>query len=407
MKVLIIAHDVGSEKMGMLFRPYYIAQGLKKRGHEVEIISASYSRVRKTNPKVKNDLEKHLIEGIPYHWLKSLRFSGNSIRRAIGMALFSAKLWWYAPYFARIFKADAVIASSPHPLIAWGANRISKLTQGNFFFEVRDIWPLSLNELGGMSTKHPFYLLCQAAEDYAYRNAKKVISLLPYAFEHMQTRGLKKENFICIPNGLDELEVKEALSPEIAKKILDFKKNHDTLVCYAGAHSLANSLESLIYAFSLLKEEKNLGLVLIGDGSEKEKLLYKSQNLNLTNVLFLDPISKKQIPTLLDMIDIAYIGLKKTPLFKHGISPNKLIDYMASGKAILYAIDTDRDPVQESQCGIKVKSDNPESIKEGILSLHKLNRSELTEMGEKGRAWVMSNLRYSVLLNQYEKEILK
>lgn len=173
MKVLIIAHDVGSKEMGMLFRPYYIAQGLKARGHEVEVITASYSRVRRINPVIKSDLETQVIEGVPYHWIKSLKFSGNTLQRALGMFLFSFKLWWYARYFAKRFKADAVIASSPHPLVIWGAARIAKITGGNLFFEVRDIWPLSMHELSGMKTTHPFYILCQWAEDFAYKHSKK------------------------------------------------------------------------------------------------------------------------------------------------------------------------------------------------------------------------------------------
>ena len=86
MNVFIIAHDVGSQKMGMVFRPYYVAQGLKHRGYGVEVITATYSRVRIKNPLDRKNLDTDMIEGIPYHWLRSMTFTSNSFRRAIGMS---------------------------------------------------------------------------------------------------------------------------------------------------------------------------------------------------------------------------------------------------------------------------------------------------------------------------------
>ncbi|UOF02230.1 glycosyltransferase family 4 protein [Bdellovibrio reynosensis] len=404
MKVLIIAHDVGSKEMGMLFRPYHIAQGLKSRGHEVEIITASYSRVRRVNPSIENDLECSQVEGIKYHWLKSLKFSGNSLQRALGMFLFSFKLWWYSSYFAKILKADAVIASSPHPFIIWGAHKIARKAGGNLFFEVRDIWPLSMGEIGGMHKKHPFYILCQMAEDYAYKNSKKVISLLPYAFEHMESRGLKKEKFVFIPNGFDDdfIKNRQSLAPELQTDLAHFKEKHCCLVGYVGAHGAANSLESIITAFSLIPKESKIGLVLVGDGSEKKMLISKAEKLGLDNILFLNPVSKYQIPSVLDFIDIAYIGLKKSTVFKFGVSPNKLIDYMAMGKPILYAIDTERDPVSESNCGYKVPSDQPDGLAKAIIDVCSKPIDELHSKGQKGKDWVEKNISYSVLLTRME-----
>lgn len=408
MKILIIAHDVGSKDMGMLFRPYYIAQGLKARGHEVEVITASYSRVRRKNPVIRKDLETHEVEGIPYHWIKSLKFSGNSIQRALGMFWFSFKLWKFAGYFAKQMKADAVIASSPHPLIIWGAHRIAKKTRAKLIFEVRDIWPLSMHELSGMRKCHPFYILCQWAEDFAYKNSDKVVSLLPYAYEHMKSRGLAQSKFLCIPNGLDEADFKsaEALPAEIKSRIEDFRSAYPQILGYAGAHGLANSLESLVDAAALIKPGSGIGVLLVGDGAEKPALIEKAKSKNLENVLFIPPISKRHIPAILDLFDVAYIGLKKSPLFKFGISPNKLIDYMAAGKPVLYAIDTDRDPVAESSCGVKVPADDPQALALALTALLQRSESELKEMGQRGKIWVEKNLSYPVLLDQLE-EVLK
>lgn len=402
MKVLIIAHDIGSKEMGMLFRPYYIAQGLKEKGLTVEVITASYSSVRRINPTISYNLECHNIDGILYHWIKSIPFKGNSIQRAIGMIWFSFKLWWFAEYFKNKIKPDAVIASSPHPFVIWGAHRIAQKSKADLYFEVRDIWPLTMHELSGMNPKHPFYVICQWAEDFAYRKSKKVISLLPYAYEHMKTRGLAKEKFVFIPNGFDENDIKnkQPLNKTMLKTIINFKKQYPFVVGYTGAHGLANSLTTLIDALNLLKNNNRIGLILIGSGSERNRLIEKTKLLNLKNILFLEPVSKQQVMSVLEHFDIAYIGLKKSDLFKFGVSPNKLIDYMALAKPVIYAIDSERDPVQESGCGFKVESDNPENLAITIEKMSKMEPLFLHELGQKGYRWVKANISYDVLIEK-------
>jgi hypothetical protein len=97
------------------------------------------------------------------------------------MAAFSAALQIDAGRLARETMPDVVIASSPHPLVIYGAEQIARHSGAVLCFEVRDLWPLTLIELGKMSRRHPFVSLMQRVEDYAYRVSDKVISLLPNA----------------------------------------------------------------------------------------------------------------------------------------------------------------------------------------------------------------------------------
>ncbi|MFD2270333.1 glycosyltransferase [Undibacterium arcticum] len=109
-------------------------------------------------------------------------------------------------HLAQSFKPDVVIASSTYPMDIWPARRIAKLAQAKLVYEVHDLWPLSPMELGGMSKWHPFIMLVQAAEDYAYRHADVVISMLPKVQEYMQSRGLAPHKLHIVPNGIDPTE---------------------------------------------------------------------------------------------------------------------------------------------------------------------------------------------------------
>ena len=69
MNIILINHYAGSPEMGMEFRPYYFAREWVKKGHRVDIFAASYSHLRRVNPKVRHDFQEEIIDGIHYHWI--------------------------------------------------------------------------------------------------------------------------------------------------------------------------------------------------------------------------------------------------------------------------------------------------------------------------------------------------
>ncbi|MEG2277930.1 MAG: glycosyltransferase WbuB, partial [Odoribacter sp.] len=121
---------------------------------------------------------------------------------------------------------------------------------------------------------------------------------------------------------------------------------------------------------------------------------------NINNVYFLDAISKLEIPDLLEQMDVLYIGWENNPLYRFGISPNKLIDYMMAGKPILHSVNAVNDWVKESESGVSVLAESPEKIARGIEYIFSLDSKTLSEMGEKGKVFAQRNLNYSILANK-------
>ena len=128
MRILIINHYAGSADMGMEFRPYYMAREWIKLGHDVDIIAADFSHLRQKNPVVEKDWQEDIIDGIHYHWIKTRRYSGNGINRAITMFEFVGKIWIKAKHIARKWKPDVIITSSTYPLDSYAGQRIRKFT---------------------------------------------------------------------------------------------------------------------------------------------------------------------------------------------------------------------------------------------------------------------------------------
>ena len=382
----------------MEFRPYYLAREWVRAGHRVQIIAASQSHVRSTQATPGDEL----IDGIAYRWLATPSYAGNGLGRVKNIWSFCRQLWAAAPRIAADFKPDVVIASSTYPMDIWVARRIARLAKAKLVYEVHDLWPLSPIELSGMSPSHPFALLCQKAENDAYRDADVVISMLPKVHEHMAAHGLDLRRLSIVPNGisLDEWSGEgEPLNAELTA-FLDAQHAAGKIVLgYAGSHGLPNALDVLLDAAKLLPP--HISIVMVGGGHEKTRLAQRVADEGLQNVTLFSPIPKLQIPTLLARFDIAYIGWQRTPIYRFGIAPNKLMDYMMARRPVLHSVDAGNDPVAECQAGLTVPPEDAVAVAAAVLKLADLATAERAAMGERGRAFVLANHTYPVLAKRF------
>ena len=445
MNILYINHYAGSPQHGMEYRPYYLAREWVRAGHAVRMLAASYSHVRAQQPDLAamhtaashapngqsgqsshplpGDVVQEAVEeagaksgratvqhidGVAYHWYATPAYVGNGVGRVKNIWSFLWQVWLDAPRLARTFEPDVVIASSTYPMDIWVAHRIAKLArkQGKpckLVFEVHDLWPLSPIELGGMSPKHPFIMLCQAAEKYAYQHADVVVSMLPKVAEHMQSHGLDVRKLHIVPNGitLDEWEGEAVpLRADVASHLAAQKAAGRKVVGYAGSHGTPNALEVLLQAAAHMQTEP-FSFVLVGSGHEKAALQQQAQEWGLQHVAFFDPIPKAHIPAFLAQLDIAYIGWQRVPIYRFGIAPNKLMDYMMARCVVLHSVEAGNDPVAEAGCGMTVPPADPQAVADGLRQLARLDAATRQRMGESGRQFVLDNHTYPVLAQRF------
>jgi glycosyltransferase involved in cell wall biosynthesis len=398
MNILIINHYAGSPNLGMEFRPYYFAKEWIKLGHKVIILASDFSHLRSKQPIVESDLQCENMDGIVYVWIKTTKYKSSGFKRILNILTFTTKLLINYKKITALANPEIVIASSTYPLDIYPAHCIAKKNKAKLIFEVHDLWPLSPMELGGYTKFHPFILVMQLAENYAYKHCDKVVSILPHAKRHMTEHGLKEEKFCHIPNGivLEDWMSPKAL-PEKLQKVMDRLRSEGSfLVGYTGAHGIANSLRSIIDAVSKLIN-RNVVLVLIGGGQEKKKLVSFVEKNHFMNIYFFDPIDKYAVPTFLKQMDVLYIGLKKESLFRFGISPNKLFDYMMASKPIIQAIEAGNNLIKEANCGLCVEPENSEAISEAIIKMQSMSERDRKILGENGFKFVNQFHTYKIL----------
>jgi glycosyltransferase involved in cell wall biosynthesis len=397
--ILLINHYAGSPVHGMEYRPFYLAREWVRLGHRVQIVAATYSHVRTRQPAAGDEV----IDGIGYRWLPTPAYRGNGVGRVKNIYSFLRQVWVAAPRLAREFEPDVVIASSTYPMDIWVARRIATLARAKLVFEVHDLWPLSPIELSGMSPWHPFALVCQSAEDAAYRDADVVVSMLPKVHEHMQAHGLDLRKLVIVPNGIDPGEwarEPEPLRADVAAALADARAQRTVVVGYAGSMGLPNALGVLLDAAKRLRGAP-IRVVMVGDGHERARLTQRVADEAIGNVAMLPPIPKAQIPSFLAAIDIAYIGWQRTPIYRFGIAPNKLMDYMMAGCAVLHSVEAGNDPVSEAGCGRTVAPESAEAVALGLLQLAELPDAKRRAMGQRGRAFVQAHHTYPVLAQRF------
>ncbi|HLL12567.1 MAG TPA: glycosyltransferase family 4 protein [Rubrivivax sp.] len=399
MNIVLVNHYAGTPNLGMEFRPYYLAREWVRAGHRVQVLAADFSHVRARQPKAGDEQ----IDGIAYRWYRTPAYRGNGTGRVRNIAAFCSAVWRDTPRLLREFGADVVIASSTYPMDIWPARRLARRARAKLVYEVHDLWPLSPIELSGMSPYHPFAVLCQAAENSAYRHADRVVSMLPKVHAHMAAHGLDLSKLAIVPNGitLDEWQGDpQPLREDVAAAVAAARAAGATVVAYAGSMGEPNTLDTLLDAAALLRGQ-GMHFVLVGDGHLRERLQQRIGQLQLPQVTLWPPIPKAQIPTLLAAADIAWLGWQRVPIYRFGIAPNKLMDYMMAGVAVVHSVEAGNDPVADSGCGLSVPPQDAQALAAGLQRLAALPAEERRLMGERGRAFVLAHHTYPVLARRF------
>lgn len=405
MNIIYIDHYAGSNSMGMEFRPYYFAREWQKMGHNVRIIAANFSHLRKVNPNVKEDFEIQYIEGVEFQWIKTRDYEGNGLSRAITMLQFCSKLWLNAKSLAREFEPDVIISSSTYPLDTYSAQRIKKYAKrAVLVHEIHDMWPAVPIELYGMSKIHPFVIAMQAGENSFCRHSDKVVSILPCAEEYLLAHGLKKGKFYYISNGVVEEEWNEAEElPQLHQLIINrVKVEGRLLIGFFGSITPMYNLDIMLEALTHIDSSK-VFFMIVGDGHYKEELEALARRLNLDKSMyeFCPPIDKKSIPNLIKQLDASYVAAVKDKMFRFGIGMNKLFDSMMGGVPILYAVDAPNNMVLEYNCGINVTAGSKEDLIKGIENLLCMSDDDRKELGKNGHNAIVRNHTYKALAQEF------
>lgn len=285
---------------------------------------------------------------------------------------------------------DIIIGSSVHLIAVNAAFRAARSLNARFFMEVRDIWPQTLVDLG-VSKFHPLVLWFGQLEKKLYANAEKIIVLLPKANEHIHKFGISDSKIVYLPNGVD-------ISRYPEEDLFTISDNDIFTVVYTGVIGKANNLSVAVQAARIFKDKREpVKFLIVGNGQEKEKLKELANAYHLENIIFEEAVPKEEVKNILAKADVLFFNLIDSPVFKFGLSSNKLFDYLASGKPIIFSSKAGNNPIEEAKAGISIEPNSPEVLYDAIQTLKSLPPSKLKQMGINGYEYVKRNHSIEIL----------
>ena len=295
-------------------------------------------------------------------------------------------------------KYDVVFATTT-PLTAGIPGIFARwLRNKPFVFEVRDLWPELPKEMGVITNPVMLWIM-GILEWSSYRSAHRLVGLSPGIVEGIGKRGGPADRIELVPNGCDLDIFSDQAEPWRPESISE----SDLLAVFAGTHGIANGLDAVLDAASVLKKRarSDIKLLLIGSGKLKPTLQARAEREGLNNVVFHDSVKKADLAGLMKAADIGMQVLANVPAFYYGTSPNKFFDYIAAGLPVLNNYPGWlADMIEREQCGFAVPPADPGAFADALEAAAD-EREKLPDMGRKAKALAMREFDREQLANRW------
>jgi glycosyltransferase involved in cell wall biosynthesis len=388
MHILIIHQAFASINEPGGTRHHEFACLLTAQGHKVTVIASPISYITGGHTHQANSE----TEGVTI--LRAAVYDAHHksfIHRVIAFLSFMLSSFWIG---LGVKNVDLVWGTSPPIFQGVTAWALARIKGAKFLFEVRDLWPQFAIAVGVL--KKPILIaLSEWLERFLYQRADRVMVNSPGFLQPVTSRGAKRVDLI--PNGADPSMFDPADDGAAFRQSNELENKFIAL--YAGAHGMSNDLNVILESASLLADEKNIHIVLLGDGKEKSALMTQAKEMKLSNMTFLPSVPKTEMASALAGADACIAILKPLEEYKTTY-PNKVFDYMAAGRPVVLAIDgVIREVVEAADCGIFATPGNAEEIAEAIRKLA-ANSEQSRAMGLKGLSYLEENFSRAVIGNK-------
>lgn len=380
---------------GQSTRTYDYSRELVARGHDVTMFCNSYCHFthrEHLNPGERWRVE--VVDGIRVVWLRTYHYQGNGLGRGINML---TNVWRLLRASRSLrLRPDVVLGPSVPLLTGWAAMYLARKFDVPFIFEVRDVWPDALVDIGGLKKGSIVYRMFRVIEKELYRRAARISSTLPYLDDHVRSAGSDPKKIVCIPNGIDV---------SIFTNGLDYSGGQTPLlVMYVGGFGLDHDVPTIVRAAKILQDDgcEDFRFVIIGGGVRKQACEAEAAKYGLKNLTFRPPIPKSSLPLEQAQADILVAAITDSPSYRFGLNLNKLCAYFASGRPVLFSGNPPNDPVREAGAGLSISAENPVGMVGALRQLLAAGPAERKRMGENARRYAEGTLSMTALGNRME-----
>ncbi len=407
MKLLIVTQYFPPEVGAPQNRLYELAIRLMNEGVEVHVLTAmpNYPVGEIFEEYKGKDYLFENMNGLQVHRAGIYATSSKSISKRLRNYFSFVHSSYYVGKKHIHGNFDFVMCESPPLFLGMSALRLAKRFHAKFVFNVSDLWPESAEKLGLVNNKL-FLNLAYRLEKSLYCKADLVTGQTQGIVKSINTRYPEVKTY-WLPNGVDlEYFNPDTIEPRPLRTEFGFS-NEDVLFLYAGILGHAQGLEIILKAADVLKNEKRVKFIIVGSGPLKNDLLTMKEALNLNNVFFMDVVTKKEMPELIQAVDVALVPLKRLDLFK-GAIPSKIFENCAMKKMLLLGVEGEAKDlfIDQGNAGLFF---TPESVEDLVKAVERI--VQLPEMikqyGNNGRDFVDKNFNRNEIATLFLNELKK
>ena len=399
MNIWIFAHYASIPSLGQYTGHYDLAKEFVAHGHAVTIFASSFSHYtfRETVLADGETSREAAHDGVRFVWLRTPAYRANDWHRVINMMVYAGRATMAA--LRRSDRPDVCIGVCVHPFAGLSAWLVARLRKASFVYEIRDLWPLVLIETGRIRASGLPARLLFGLERFLVRRARCVVAAWRYFDRYLSERGYPPGRIVWIPQFADIQRIPaETDAPE---------SRGDFIVMYTGGHVHTMGLDIVLRAAKVLQDRgvMDVRFVLVGSGQEKPALVALARELDLKNVEFREPVPKAQLYGVMREADAYIVSLRSLPSHRYGISINKLCDYFAMRRPVVYAANSTYNPVVEADAGFGVPPESPEAIADAVLRVKTLTPAERASMGQRGWHHLLQNHEKGMLVARFEQTL--
>lgn len=376
MQIWIVNHYAIPLTEGGPSRHINLAKALQSHGHQVTIIAGNFNHYgfKYIDGVARDKVSYQEHDGVPFVWIPLDEYLGNSLSRVKNLLQFSFRVLNKKNY-KNLQAPDIILGSSPDLFSAYSAYRLAKRYRVPFILEMRDVWPDSIVDLGGMSNINPFIISLRVIAKRLYKVAARIITVMPNVRDHLDKKGVNVGKLQWLPNFVNFDRV----------PIASNEQNNFCHVVYAGSHGLANDLATIVDAAKILQEQhQNIKITMIGAGAQRSALMQQAKDNKLTNIEFLGQVPKAQVFDYLNQADVFLMIIADAPVFEFGISLNKLFDYLALQRPIISNTSAKFHPDFHEEIFYTVQPKNPQALADAMVHFANMSPLARQEYAQKG-----------------------
>ena len=376
-----------------------LARELKRRGHDVTVVTAfphypsgtlyDGYRLRPWQWEVRDAVPVLRTFIYPYHGTRaSLRMLNYASWMISSMAAA-----WLAP------RCDVIYVWHPPLTVGVTAWVLGKLKGAPVVYDVQDLWPESA-EAAGMVVRGRLVDFMYWLADWVYARMDRILVVSEPARKYLVGRGVAPAKISVASHWIDDSAFEAPASSRDVRAELGLEDRF--VIVFAGNLGMVQGLETVVEAADRLRDSR-VCFLLVGDGSDRERLEREAQRRGLTNVVFAGRHPASRMPDFYRAADALLVHLRPSLIAGLAI-PTKVLAYLAAAKPIVCAVPgATADLVRTAGAGPVVPPGDPDALAAAIRDLAGTSPHQRTAMGEGGRRYLATHFQRHEVIGDYER----